>query len=103
MAALGSRRQRERKANNRVAVFLVIAFIVCMAFVIQARINTVRTKIQAYQQKENMLSEQIREQEERKTYLEAQEIHVKTDEYKIEVAREKLGLVFPDEIIIKPE
>lgn len=102
MARRNTKRQKADKTDNRLAVFMVGIVIVFMAFIINARIKKIDKKLETYNQKISLLEEQIKEQEERKTQLESKEIYVKTDEYKIEVAKEKLGLVFPDEILIKP-
>ena len=102
MVRRNTKRERVRRTNNIVAIFLVGLVLGCMAIMIEVRINAVKSKIALYEKKEILLEEQLKEQEERKAALDAREIHVKTDEYKIEVAKEKLGLVFPDEILIKP-
>jgi hypothetical protein len=102
MVRRNTKRERVRRTNNILAIFLVGLVLGCMAIMIQVRINAVKSKIALYEKKEILLEEQLKEQEERKAALDAREIHVKTDEYKIEVAKEKLGLVFPDEILIKP-
>ena len=102
MVRRNTKRGRVRRTNNILAIFLVGLVLGCMAIMIQVRINAVKSKIALYEKKEILLEEQLKEQEERKAALDAREIHVKTDEYKIEVAKEKLGLVFPDEILIKP-
>lgn len=102
MVRRNTKRERVRRTNNILAIFLVGLVLGCMAIMIQVRISAVKSKIALYEKKEILLEEQLKEQEERKAALDAREIHVKTDEYKIEVAKEKLGLVFPDEILIKP-
>ncbi|NLK29222.1 MAG: septum formation initiator, partial [Clostridiales bacterium] len=46
---------------------------------------------------------QIKEQEERAKEIKNLEAYVQTKRYIEDVAREKLGLVYEDEIILKPE
>ena len=48
------------------------------------------------------LEEQVREEEERTKKLEEYKVYVKTKQFAEEVAKEKLGLVNPDEILLKP-
>jgi len=49
------------------------------------------------------LDAQIKEQEERSADINNLKVYVQTKKYIEEVAREKLGLVYEDEIIFKPE
>ena len=44
----------------------------------------------------------MEEESQRKTELEEREIYVQTKQYIEEVAKEKLGLVSPGEILLKP-
>ena len=46
--------------------------------------------------------EVVREEEERTKKLEEYKVYVKTKQFAEEVAKEKLGLVNPDEILLKP-
>ena len=55
---------------------------------------------ESYQQK---ILEELNSEGEKSKELEEQRKYVQTDSYIIEMAREKLGLVFPDEIAIKAE
>ena len=55
-----------------------------------------------YQQKEQQLEAQLRDEEERTKKLEEYKVYVKTKQFAEEVAKEKLGLVNPDEILLKP-
>ena len=48
------------------------------------------------------LEAQLRDEEERTKKLEEYKVYVKTKQFAEEVAKEKLGLVNPDEILLKP-
>lgn len=52
---------------------------------------------------EEELNKQLAEEEDRSREIEEYKEYVTTDEYVEQVAREKLGLVYPDEIILVPE
>ena len=56
-----------------------------------------------YKQKEEELTEQINEQHEREEELKDFEAYTKTKAYVEEVAKEKLGLVYENEIILKKD
>ena len=102
MSRKNTKRQKARRRDNIVAVFLVGFVIICMALVINVRVSNISKKVAIYSQREDFLRDKLKEQKDRKAELDAREIYIKTDEYKIQVAKEKLGLVFPDEILIKP-
>lgn len=55
-----------------------------------------------YRQKEADLARQVQDEENRTRELEEYKIYVQTKQYAEEVAKEKLGLVNPDEILLKP-
>lgn len=49
------------------------------------------------------LNEQLEDAKEEYKALEERQKYMETDEYVEDVARSQLGLVYPDEIVIKPE
>jgi cell division protein FtsB len=62
-----------------------------------------KAKLAAYQEKEQTLTQQIEEEQERTEEIEELKKYTQTKKYVEEVAREKLGLVYEDEIIIQTE
>lgn len=54
-------------------------------------------------EKQRVLEREIETEEQRTKELEELEKYMKTKKYMEDVAREKLGLVYPDEILIEPE
>lgn len=62
-----------------------------------------RQKNQAYQEREEALMEAIQEEELRAEEIADFEAYTKTKKYVEDVAKERLGLVYEDEIIFKPE
>ena len=63
---------------------------------------TLQAKNKEYKSQEAELKAQIEEAKERSKEIEEYQEYVQTDEYVKEIAREKLGLVDPDEILFKP-
>ncbi len=61
-----------------------------------------QAKNKEYKEQEAELEAQIQEEKNRSEEIEDYEEYVKTDEYIKETAEEKLGLVDPDEVILKP-
>lgn len=60
-----------------------------------------RQKNRTYQAREEALEESIAEEQERAAEIEELEAYTKTKKYVEDVAKDKLGLVYEDEIIFK--
>ena len=95
------RKKRER-LGNRMAMVGITFVVMSMAVVMHIRGETLREKDLAYQIKEENLTDQLEEERKRAEELEEQRIYVQTKESIEKVAKEKLGLVNPDEILLKP-
>jgi len=82
----------------------IIAFVVLILFGIIAfrKIELEKRSVQAKQKIES-LDAQIAEEKERTDEIKNLEAYVHTKRYIEDVAREKLGLVYEDEIILKQE
>lgn len=101
-----TRRSREKKRDrwgNRLALIGVTLVVLSLAVVIDLKSVSLKEKDLAYQIREENLLAQKAEEEERKEELEERKIYVQTKQYIEEVAKEKLGLVKQEEILLKPE
>jgi len=78
---------------------LVIAGV--LTWIFWTKTESLKQKEQDAIQKEELLKQQIEEQDERTEELNERKKYVQTDEYIIEVARDKLGLIMPEEILFK--
>lgn len=96
-------RKKKERLGNRMALVGVTFVVISLAVVVNFRGAAMREKDLAYQIREENLSRQLEEEKERARQLEEQRIYVQTKEYIEKVAKEKLGLVNPDEILLKPE
>ena len=95
-------RKRKERLGNRMAMVGITFVVMSMAVVMHIRGETLREIDLAYQIKEEELTRQLEEESKRAEELEEQRIYVQTKEYIEKVAKEKLGLVNPDEILLKP-
>ncbi len=79
-------------------MFIVIVFCIVLG------VYSLNLKKESNQleEKKQTLEAQIQQEEDRTKELEELEKYTKTKKYMEEVAREKLGLVYPDEILIQP-
>ena len=94
------RRKRDRQ-GNRMASIGIVFVIFSMALVVNARSSSLRAKDLEYQVREENLRVQVEEEKKRAEDLEEKRVYVQTKQYIEKVAKEKLGLVNPDEIILK--
>lgn len=79
--------------------FIVVVFCLCVG------IRTAGLKKQDAElaERKAALERQIAAEEQRTKELEELEKYMQTKKYMEEVAKEKLGLVYPDEILIQPD
>ena len=92
-----------RKRQNRFGMFLVTTVIVMMLVVVAVKSIELKQKLAAYQEKEELLTEQIEDEEKRAKEIEEYEKYTQTKKYIEEVAKDKLGLVNEGEIIFRDE
>lgn len=97
-----SRAQKKDKWGNRMALIGITLVVLSLAVVVEIKGGSLKSVDQEYAIRlENLYAERA-EEEERAVELEEERKHVQTKEYIKEVAKEKLGLVDPDEILLKP-
>ena len=95
------KRQGKPVQNHKRSVLAISAVILMLIAVVSANSVTLRAKEKAYRAQEQELEEQIEQEKARASEIDDLEGYVGTDEYSEEVAREKLGLVYQNEIIFK--
>lgn len=93
---------RRDKWGNKMALVGITVVVMSLAVVVNLKGASLREKDLEYQVKEENLEAQKAEEQQRKAELEERRIYVQTKQYIEEVAKEKLGLVNPDEILLKP-
>ena len=97
------RAEFRKKKQNRLAM-LSITVVVAMLFVV-ITINSFKLRSKQLQciEKEEELTRQIEAENERTEELKELKKYTKTKKYAEEVAKEKLGLVYDDEIVFQPD
>lgn len=93
----------KRKKQNKLALFLVTFVMLFFVGIVTVNSYSLRQKRDILLQKEADLNAQLEEQDERKQELVELKKYTQTKKYAEEVAKEKLGLVYEDEIIFKPQ
>ena len=87
-------------SENKFAIIFVTGVVLSVAIILGVKVNSIKQELA---KRESYNQKVIESEDERSKKLEEQRKYVQTDSYIIEMAREKLGLVFPDEIAIKAE
>jgi len=95
-----SLRRRYKKGTGIGIIALVV--LILFGIIAYKKIDLEKRSVQA-KQKIDLLNAQIQEEEERAEEIKNLEAYVQTKRYIEDVAREKLGLVYEDEIILQQE
>ncbi len=77
--------------------------VLVLTLIMSVQIVRLYHKDQDYQKQQQELQAQLDEEKQRAEDLEARQEYVGTDQYVEDVARQKLGMVYPDEIVFKEE
>ncbi len=92
----------QRRRNNKGRVMIVAVFI-SLLLVMLGNSYRLQGKYDDYKKRETALQQQIEVEEERTEEIEEFRKYAQTKKYIEEQARDKLGLVYEDEIIFKAE
>ena len=93
------RKKKKDNLNNRMA--LVGVTMVVLSLAVAVHIKGIE-KDRSYSIREENLEAQVAKEEERAKQLEEYRVYVQTKQYIEKVAKEKLGLVNRNEILLKP-
>ncbi len=95
--------KRKKKKQNRLAMFAITLVVAALLGVLGLQTVRLKQRRDEYAARLEAVEKQMSEQQARAEELEAERLYVQTKDYIEKVARERLGLVNPDEIILKPE
>lgn len=93
---------KKDKWGNRAALIGVTLVVLSLAVVVNIKSASLKQRDLEYQIREENLEAEKQSELDRKAALEEREIYVQSKQYIEEVAKEKLGLVNPGEILLKP-
>lgn len=96
-----NRRTFRSKRQNRFGMFLVMLVVFMLLVVVSTSCIRLRDKQETYQQRIEELQAEIETEKERTEYLAEFKKYTQTNAYIEEVAKDKLGLVYPGEVIFK--
>ncbi|HCA21149.1 MAG TPA: septum formation initiator [Lachnospiraceae bacterium] len=96
------RNMRKGKKQSKLGILLIIAALVLVSVVTTVRAYNLHAKADELTVTERQLQTELTNVKQKKTDLEQQQKYMKTKKYIEDEAKDKLGLVYPDEIVIKP-
>ena len=100
----GGNVRKKKKDNliNRMALVGVTMVVLSLAVAVHIKGIDLKEKDKSYSIREENLEAQVAKEEERAKQLEEYRVYVQTKQYIEKVAKEKLGLVNRNEILLKP-
>ena len=96
-------RMKRRILQHRLSIIAISGVLVVLAITLSVGSISSHRKNQNYKTQEAELNKQIEAEKERAEEIEELEEYVGTDEYIEDVAKEKLGLLYPNEILFEKE
>lgn len=94
---------RGRKKKNRTGLFLVMTVMLLFCGTLGIHSISLRANCRSLQNQEKELKEKKADLEKEKKEIEEKQAYMQTNEYVEDVAREKFGLVYENEIIFKAQ
>ena len=94
-------RYRKKRRQNRFGMFLATIVVLLLMLVVSVKSVSLMQKEKTYQAREEQLQAQIDEETKRSADIKEFAKYTQTKKYIEEVAIDKLGLVYPGEIIFK--
>jgi len=98
-----TRRARKQAIQHLLSMALVSCVIVVLAVTLSVASISLHKKNQKYKAQQAELEKQLQNEEMRAEEIEELEDYVGTKEYVEDVAKDKLGLVYPNEILFEAE
>ncbi len=96
-------RYKRRRFQNKAGIVWASVVVLILVTVVSIKSVGLMQKARDYQEKEAVLVAQIESEQQRSTEIAEFEKYTQTRKYIEDTARDKLGLVYPGEIIFKNE
>ena len=95
-------RIKRRRRSNIIAMAAAVTVVVVLSIATWNGKQVLAQKNDIYADKKQELSQKISEQESRSESVEEYKKYVQTKKYIEDIAKNKFGLIYPDEIVFKP-
>lgn len=94
---------RGQKPSNKIVGFAVVIIVVALVFFMNSMGKEAENRNNEDSARIEQLKKEIEQEKERSRQLAEYEKYVNTKQFVEEIAREKLGLIYPDEKVFKSE
>ncbi|MFR8548284.1 MAG: FtsB family cell division protein [Lachnospiraceae bacterium] len=98
-----AKRRRRPSTGNRRGMVAIAGIVMVLLVGLLMQSQKLSTQNAAYEAQKKSLEQQLRDEELRAAEIENLKEYVQSDEYIENIARDKLGLVFEDEILFQAE
>lgn len=98
---VASRQSRKYARRHRRSMMGISIVILLLTLVVSINCVSLQAKNTNYKAQETEITNQLEEEKQRTKDIEEYKEYVKTDEYTREIARERLGLADPNEVVFK--
>ena len=92
-----------RKKQDKIAMILITIVVIVLTIVVGYRVYNLKVQLNENKEKIESLNKEYAEEEKRREEIAEYQEYTQTDEFVEDVAREKLGLVYDDEIVFIKE
>lgn len=96
------KRRKSTRKQSKISSLMILVVVVVVCAVTVLKISDLRAKSRELSEAEKILEYRIEQANLERENLVAQEQYMKTNQYIEDVAKDKFGLVYPDEIVIRP-
>ena len=96
-------RRKRQKQSAILGMVLAFALVMIMGAVIWSGKRTLEKQNKEYQARVAQLQEQVEEQQNRSDEIDEYKKYIQTKKFAEEVAKDKFGMIYPDELVFKPE
>ncbi|MCD7717657.1 MAG: septum formation initiator family protein [Lachnospiraceae bacterium] len=94
-------RKKQLSTGNRLGMYAIAAIIAVLLTVLLVQSRSLRTENAAYAAQVDDLQQQLQDEEVRAEEIDELSEYLNSDEYVEKLAREKLGLVYEDDVIYR--
>ena len=95
-------KRRTSRRQSRLGILFIIIVVIVVVTITMVRSSNLRAKSERLAVTERQLEQQIEDAKKETKALEEKEAYMQTKKYIEDEAKDKLGLVYPDEIVIEP-
>ena len=92
-----------RKTHNKSGTILIAVVVIILTIVVGYSVYNMKNELKENQDKIETLNQEIKDEEKRKEEIAEYQEYIQTDEFVEDTAREKLGLVYEDEVVFIKE